>query len=121
MDGGRLAPAGGGVAAGESEVQPPQAVRAPRVRVISAQVVHQGEPGKLILNACVFRVFPGARLAACTIPHSWPLSRGGGTLDASVRPGGGVWGWMGSKLAESGLPRASEDRTLYALCMGLFE
>ncbi len=31
-----------------------------------------------------------ARLSACTIPF--------GTLDASLRPGGGVWGCLGSEL-----------------------
>ena len=43
-----------------------------------------------------FLVIPCARPLACTIPHG-PFF-GGGTLDASLRPGGGVWGCLGSKL-----------------------
>ncbi len=43
-----------------------------------------------------FFVIPGAWPLAYTIPRGpfW----GGGTLDTSLRPGGGVWGCLGSKL-----------------------
>ncbi len=56
------------------------------------------------MNTIFFSVFPEVQHSACTIP-SWPLSgeEGGGTLNFSLQPGGGVWGEMGSKL---GLLRA---------------
>ncbi len=43
-----------------------------------------------------FFVIPGAQPLAYTIPHG-PFC-GGGTLDTSLPPGGGVWGCFGSKL-----------------------
>ncbi len=51
----------------------------------------QGAPmGQEVLKTRVFLVIPGARLL-----RTPSLS---GTLDASLRPGGGVWGCLGSKL-----------------------
>ena len=47
-----------------------------------------------------FCVIPGVWLSADTILHG-PLW-GGGTFGASLRPGGGVWGCLGSKLLWGG-------------------